>query len=137
MSDETEPTYPRAWLAWYLKPLVPEKWRILDSFTLPQTIDVPTVTITHTKIEPQPVAPRSSSLVNDVVIRVADPHVDIKNAEPALDEEVLKLVYLLKNSERLRWSSAEKVQVKDTDYYAWDITVQVLSTNPTTPAETE
>ena len=133
MSDE--PTDIRAWLEAYLTPLVPESWRIIPSVKLPETIDRPTVTITHTKITPNPALPHSENLVNDVVIRVADPHNDLLTAENALDDQVLGLIHILRGSERLRWTEAEKVQIKETPYFGWDITVQVLSSP--TPPETE
>ena len=139
-SDDEEPDYPRAWLAWYLADLVPERWRIIPGFILPETIDRPTVTITHTEINPQPAAPASDSLVNDVVIRIAENLADPAKAEVALDDEVLELVYVLKGSERLKWLSAKKVDIADTEYLGWDITVQVLSTNTHSvipPAEPE
>lgn len=133
MSGEP-PTYPRPWLAWYLADLVPAGWKIIDSFTLPKTIDAPTVTITHTKIEKQPAAPMSDNLVNTMVIRVTDPHEDLERAEDALDEEVLDLQYVLKRSDRVVWLDAEKVKADDNPYLAWDINVQVLSTH-TPPTE--
>jgi hypothetical protein len=132
VSDEP-PTYPRPWLAWYLADLVPAGWKIIDTFTLPKTIDQVTVTITHTKIEKQPAAPMSDNLVNTMVIRVTDPHEDLERAEDALDEEVLDLVYALRKSDRLVWLDAEKVKADDNPYLAWDINVQVLSTH--TPTE--
>ncbi|HEU5223929.1 MAG TPA: hypothetical protein VFU07_09675 [Candidatus Lumbricidophila sp.] len=134
-----EPTSVRKWLAWFLAPQVPAAWKIIDSLTLPPTIDRPTVTLTHTRIEPVPAAPLSDSLMNTVTVRVTDPHKDIERAEAALDEEVTDLIHAVKGSNRVIWESAEKVKTADDGYLAWDITIKVLSTDPPTapPAQPE
>lgn len=117
-----------------MTPLVPATWQILPTLNTPQTIARPTVTIKHTEINPQPAAPLSDNLINEVTITVADPQQDTERAEDALDDEVLTLVYILKASDRLVWLGAKKVTIGDT-YYAWDITVQVLSVKPTPEEE--
>jgi len=125
----------RAWLEAYLTPLVPGTWRIIPSLTLPKTIEQPTVTITHTRMAPEPAAPMSRNVVNDLVIRIANPLEDLLRAENDLDDDVNTLIHALKTSDRLRWTDAEKVQIKETPYFGWDVTVQVLSTLK--PQETE
>lgn len=133
MSDE--PDYPRAWLEWYLTPLLPENWRIIPSFTTPERITQVTVNLTHTEIAKQPAAPQSDNLVNDVVIRLTHTSEKLETAENELDPAVLDLVYALKHSERVNWVGAKKAKDPDSPYLSWDITVQVLSsyTPPVTP----
>lgn len=140
MSDE--PDRLRPWVKWYLTDqptgrLIPEHWDVKSSVKLPDTITVPTVNITYKRITPNPVAPNSGSLVNEVIVRVADPHsaaVDFERAENDLDDEVEALFAALYGSDRLVVKEAEKVQIDGTVYLAWDITVEVLTTI-TVPAE--
>lgn len=129
MPAEPNGSQVRPWLAWYLGTMVPSTWRIIPTFTEVETPSKVTVNITHTKIDPHPTVPHSDNLVNECKVRVVDPKRDNSKAEDALDGEVLELIYALKASERVAWQGAEKIKRDDT-YLGWEITVQVITTQP-------
>jgi hypothetical protein len=116
----------REWLEGQLTALLPDGWKIIPNQKTPQTIDVTTVVVKLTTIEPLAEAP-AGSLSNGAVITIADPHKDDVAAENALDDSVLALCTALDALAGITWSKAQKVLVNDT-YLGWDITCSILST---------
>jgi len=127
MPPPPEPTTLRAWVQWYITPLVPSTWRIIPGFKEVETPSTPTVNITYSSIDPHPTTPASNNLVNELVIRITDPHTDVKLAEDDVDDQVLTLIYALKNSARIIFRGAKKVKPSEA-FLAWDITVTVITT---------
>lgn len=127
MSAEDVDVSVRSYLSARLTELLPETWRIIDHQELPATIDRTTVVFKIKSFTKLPEAPRGN-LVSEIVILVASPLTDAKRAEIALDDDVLALCTALDMHPRINWDKAEKVKASD-NYYGWDVTVNVISTN--------
>jgi hypothetical protein len=124
----------RAWLADYLKPLLPEGWRpIVPNARDVDEVDAVTVVLKHVRMERLASAPLGH-LRHDVVMTVISPFKAVEAAEDDLDDALTKVLTALSKSSLVTWTSADKVRTGDA--WAWDINVQVLSnTDPETPEE--
>lgn len=135
MSAEPNEQSVREWVKWYIDSIAEDDWLVIPYLSSPKSFERPTINIKHTEINAQPAAPLSDNLVNDVVVTITNNRTDLNRAEDALDDSVLALVYLLKNSKRLVFQSAKKVSAANEINLAWDINIQVLTTKPTPEEE--
>jgi len=115
----------RAYVEAQIKPLLPAEWKFIPNQTMPETISQTVVIVKHSRIEKLPAAP-IGHLQNTVTLTIVDPHADEVKAENALDDSVLELLTAIDGHERINWSLAEKVAVKD-PYIGWDITLTVIT----------
>ena len=115
----------RDYLEAQLKPLLPGTWTFIPNQTMPETISQTVVILKHGRIEKLPAAP-IGHLLNTVTLTIVDPHVDEVKAENALDDAVVELCSAIDGMDRINWSLAEKVTVKD-PYIGWDITLTVIT----------
>ena len=122
----------RADLAAALKPLLPRRWKIVDTSSNLDRLSIPVVMLKQLELEPAPRAPRSQVLVS-YVVTIIDPHEGVENADAALDDGVIDLFRALQSIPFTNPTKATKVTFQD-KYLAYDLTVEVV-TAPTPPKE--
>lgn len=115
---------PRQELAAALKPLLPSKWRIVDSSTNLDALSTTVVVLKQLRIERAPAAPAGAHSIG-FVVTVASPLPDSQRAEDDLDDSVNALIHAI-DVAGISWTLAEKVMFDN--YLAYDITLTVVST---------
>lgn len=115
--------------AW-IKPLLPESWKLIPFAETVTTAAAPTVYLAFTRIESEvdgPLPRGEAAARFDLVI--TDPLTDTEKAEDAVDAHVTRLIGLLEHTDDVGWSSAEKRRL-DNGQMAWVIDILALTLVP-------
>lgn len=114
----------RSQLVAILKPLLPNRWKIIPYAT---NIDAPTVPIVMfqlQQIEPTKEAPRASWTFTFALYLIVG-HTDPEKAEDALDGNVETLWKALSGNSHLNPTIAKKVKVQEL-WLAYEITLEII-----------
>lgn len=112
---------------------LPETWSVIPEQRFPETISRTTVVLQHTRIERLPEAPLGH-LRHTITLSVLDPRTDIAAAEDALDDAITTLLSAIDAHSTISWLDAEKVVHREA-YPAWNLSLTVITSKPTTETE--
>jgi len=109
-------------LAAELKPLLPKRWRLVDTERSIDKIDRFTVVIRQRKVEPAPNL--QGSLLTTLVVTLIGPTTLAGDYEDALDLAVAKLILIVSQKlPSLAWDAATKKVWRENPAYDFDVTV--------------
>lgn len=109
---------------------LPSSWRQIEEQRIPEVIDRETVIVKHSRIEKLPEAP-IGHLRHEVILAVFIPNRDLSKAENRLDDAVTELLAAIDGHPDINWRDAEKVVTPGNQYPGWELTLSVITQQPT------
>ncbi|GMM94756.1 hypothetical protein [Microbacterium sp. MTN4-26] len=114
-----------------IKPLLPQRWRIVPSLEATKTLTVPAVYFVFGSVSPEADGQRlpPGHVFCDFDLVLVVPQKDTEKAEEAVDEALLDLILALEWLPDVAWNTAEKIRL-ETGQIVWRVQVSVLASTP-------
>lgn len=116
---------PRKVIGEALVPLLPKRWKVIDSARGFSNVQVPIVQIKQRRLERNTIAP-AKVWDCELIVTVWAPHSTTEAAEDALDDNYLPaLLGALEQIDGVLWEEATKVKSEDESRLGYDIRITI------------